>query len=87
MSVITTAPWKSALISALNKLGKPALVVTTAAAGNLLTSAQRPADEQLDAAYSEIKSVISVGRGVGLWGDMVLTLRDGDKIELRSVPK
>ncbi len=44
------------------------------------------ADEQLDAAYSEIQSVISVGRGIGLWGDMVITLRNGDKIELRSLP-
>ena len=43
--------------------------------------------DQLDAAYTEIASVISIGRGVGLWGDMVLTLRSGDKIELRSVPK
>ena len=45
------------------------------------------ADEQLDAAYSEIQSVISVGRGIGLWGDMVITLRNGDKIELRSLPE
>ena len=46
-----------------------------------------PADEQLDAAYSEVKSVISVGRGIGLWGDMVITLHNGDKIELRSLPE
>ena len=43
--------------------------------------------DQLDAAYTEIASVITVGRGVGLWGDMVLTLKSGDKVELRSVPK
>lgn len=45
------------------------------------------ADEQLDAAYQEVKDVKTVGRGVGLWGDMVVTLRNGDKIELRSLPK
>ena len=45
------------------------------------------ADEQLDAAYSEVQSVVSVGRGIGLWGDMVITLRNGDKIELRSLPE
>ena len=45
------------------------------------------AGDQLDAAYTEIASVITVGRGIGLWGDMVLTLKSGDKIELRSVPK
>ena len=26
----------------------------------------------------------TVGRGIGLWGDMVVTLRNNDKIELRS---
>lgn len=29
----------------------------------------------------------TVGRGLGFWGDMVVTLRNGDKIELRSLPK
>ncbi|KAK9919023.1 hypothetical protein WJX75_008741 [Coccomyxa subellipsoidea] len=43
--------------------------------------------ESLDAAYQEIKDVKTVGRGLGFWGDMVVTLRNGDKIELRSLPK
>lgn len=41
--------------------------------------------EQIDAAYQEVKEVVTVGRGIGLWGDMVVTLRDGSKIELRAV--
>jgi hypothetical protein len=45
------------------------------------------ADEQLDAAYSEVKSVISIGRGIGYWGDMVVELRNGDKIEMRALPR
>ncbi len=45
------------------------------------------AAESLDAAYQEIKDVKTVGRGLGFWGDMVVTLRNGDKIELRSLPK
>ena len=45
------------------------------------------AEEQLDAAYQEIKDVKTVGRGLGFWGDMVITLRNGDKIELRSLPQ
>lgn len=45
------------------------------------------ADEQLDAAYEEVKSVTSIGRGVGAWGDMVVTLNDGSKIEMRSLPR
>jgi hypothetical protein len=45
------------------------------------------AGEQLDAAYQEVKDVVCIGRGIGLWGDMVVTLRDGSKIEMRAVPQ
>ena len=45
------------------------------------------ADEQLDAAYQEVKDVVTIGRGLGFWGDMVVTLRNNDKIELRSLPQ
>lgn len=45
------------------------------------------ADEQLDAAYQEITDITTVGRGIGAWGDMVVTLRGGDKIELRALPR
>lgn len=44
-------------------------------------------NEQLDADYRDVKGVVTVGRGVGLWGDMVVTLNNGDKVELRSVPR
>jgi hypothetical protein len=43
--------------------------------------------EQLDAAYQEVKDVVCIGRGVGIWGDMVVTLRNGDKIEMRALPQ
>jgi len=43
--------------------------------------------EQTDVAYQEVKEVVTVGRGVGLWGDMVVTLRDNSKVELRSLDK
>jgi len=44
-------------------------------------------NEQLDAAYQEVKEVVCIGRGVGIWGDMVVTLRNGDKIEMRALPQ
>lgn len=44
-------------------------------------------NEQVDAAYEEVVDVKSIGRGVGLWGDMVVTLKDGSKVEMRAVPK
>ncbi len=43
------------------------------------------ADEQTDVAYQEVKDVVTVGRG--LWGDLVVTLNNGDKVELRSLEK
>ncbi|GAB4813712.1 hypothetical protein N2152v2_000758 [Parachlorella kessleri] len=44
-------------------------------------------NEQLDAAYQEVKEVVAIGRGIGLWGDMVVTLQNGDKIEMRAIPR
>ena len=39
-----------------------------------------------DIIYSEVKKVVTVPRGLGLWGDMVVTLKDGSKLELRAMP-
>jgi nitrogen fixation protein len=43
--------------------------------------------DRTDLVYSEIAKVVTVPRGFGLWGDMVITLKDGSRLELRSVPK
>ena len=37
--------------------------------------------------YSQISEVRSVPSGFGAWGDMVLVLNDGAKLEMRSVPR
>jgi len=37
--------------------------------------------------YSQIKEVRSVARGLGFWGDMVLVLTDGSKLEMRAMPR
>lgn len=37
--------------------------------------------------YSQIREVRSVPRGFGAWGDMVLVLTDGARLEMRSVPR
>mmetsp|Transcript_18013 Transcript_18013/g.58821 ORF Transcript_18013/g.58821 Transcript_18013/m.58821 type:complete len:228 (-) Transcript_18013:53-736(-) len=42
-------------------------------------------DEQTQATYSEVVKVVSVPRGLGFWGDMVVNLRNGDKLEIRSI--
>ena len=43
--------------------------------------------DRTDIIYSEVVKIAKVPRGIGLWGDMVLTLRDGTRLELRAVPK
>ena len=37
--------------------------------------------------YSQIREVLSVPRGFGAWGDMVLVLNDGSRLEMRTVPR
>lgn len=43
--------------------------------------------DRSDIVYSEIKKVVTVPRGLGAWGDMVITLKDGSRLELRAVPR
>jgi Bacterial PH domain len=43
--------------------------------------------ERSDIIYSEITKVVTVPRGFGAWGDMVVTLKDGSRLELRAMPK
>lgn len=43
--------------------------------------------ERTDIIYKEITKIVIVPRGLGTWGDMVLTLKDGSRLEMRSVPK
>jgi hypothetical protein len=43
--------------------------------------------EQTDIIYSEIVKIVKVPRGVGLWGDLVITLKDRSRLEMRAVPQ
>lgn len=43
--------------------------------------------ERSDIIYSEIAKIVTVPRGLGLWGDMVVTLNDGSRLELRAMPR
>lgn len=40
-----------------------------------------------DVVYSEISEVSVIPRGLGFWGDMLIILKDGSRIELKSLPK
>lgn len=43
--------------------------------------------QRTDIIYSEIIKIVKVPRGVGLWGDLVITLRDKSRLEMRAVPQ
>lgn len=43
--------------------------------------------DRWDVIYREIKKIVAVPRGLGAWGDMVVTLQDGTRLEMRAVPK
>lgn len=44
-------------------------------------------EDRSDFGYSVIKEVQVVPRLIGEWGDVIITLKDGTKVDLRSVPK
>ena len=43
--------------------------------------------ERTDIIYSEVVKVVKVPRGIGLWGDLVVTLKDKSRLEMRAVPQ
>lgn len=43
--------------------------------------------DRSDIIYSEVVKIVKVPRGIGAWGDMVVTLRDGSRLELRAMPR
>jgi hypothetical protein len=43
--------------------------------------------DRTDIVYSEITDAQVIPRGLGFWGDMILILKDGSKLEMRSVPR
>lgn len=43
--------------------------------------------DRTDVIYSEVAKIVKVPRGLGAWGDIVVTLRDGSRLELRSLPR
>ena len=43
--------------------------------------------DRTDIVYSEVVKVVKVPRGIGAWGDIVVTLKDGSRLELRALPR
>ena len=43
--------------------------------------------DRTDIIYGEIVKVVKVPRGIGLWGDLVVTLKDKSRLEMRALPR
>ncbi|PSO49558.1 MAG: ribonuclease P [Cyanobacteria bacterium SW_9_44_58] len=43
--------------------------------------------DQTDIVYTEITKLVKVPRGIGLWGDLIITLNDRSRLEMKAVPK
>lgn len=43
--------------------------------------------DRTDVIYAEIVKVLKIPRGIGTWGDIVVTLKDGSRLELRAIPR
>ncbi|MFP4123038.1 PH domain-containing protein [Coleofasciculus sp.] len=43
--------------------------------------------DRTDIIYSEIAQLRKVPRAIGLWGDIVVILKDGSRLELRAMPQ
>jgi nitrogen fixation protein len=43
--------------------------------------------DRTDVIYSDIVKIVTVPRGFGTYGDMVITLKNGSRLELRSIPR
>jgi len=43
--------------------------------------------DRTDIVYTEVAKIVTVPRGLGLWGDMVVTLKDGSRLEMRALPR
>ncbi len=43
--------------------------------------------DRTDIIYNEVVKIVKVPRGLGFWGDIVVTLKDGSRLEMRAIPK
>ncbi len=43
--------------------------------------------DRTDIVYSEAVKIAKIPRGLGFWGDIVVTLKDRSRLEMRSVPR
>jgi Bacterial PH domain len=43
--------------------------------------------DRTDIIYNEVVKIVKVPRGLGFWGDLVVTLKDGSRLEMRAIPK
>ncbi|MDJ0723602.1 MAG: PH domain-containing protein [Prochloraceae cyanobacterium] len=42
--------------------------------------------ERTDIIYKDIVKIVKMPRGIGIWGDIVITLKNRTRLELRAIP-
>ncbi|NEP09855.1 MAG: PH domain-containing protein [Symploca sp. SIO2C1] len=43
--------------------------------------------DRTDIIYADVSKIIKIPRGIGAWGDIAVTLKDGSRLEMRAVPR
>jgi hypothetical protein len=43
--------------------------------------------DRTDIIYSEVVKLAKMPRGIGLWGDIVVILKDRSRLEMRAMPR
>ena len=84
LAMTWTIVWAPLTITAIGRALWASYKITDKRVAVLSTSPLRT--ERIDIPIEEIVDVISIGRGIGLWGDMVVTLKNQEKVEIRSIP-
>merc|ERR1719231_1523812 len=84
VALVWTLVWIPLTITSIGRGLWSSYKITSKRASVISTSPIRT--ERVDIPLEEIVDVIAIGRGVGLWGDMVVTLKNTEKVEFRSIP-
>eukprot|EP00465_Bigelowiella_longifila_P003690 CAMPEP_0185255306 /NCGR_PEP_ID=MMETSP1359-20130426/4313_1 /TAXON_ID=552665 /ORGANISM="Bigelowiella longifila, Strain CCMP242" /LENGTH=218 /DNA_ID=CAMNT_0027839077 /DNA_START=98 /DNA_END=754 /DNA_ORIENTATION=+ len=77
--------WLPLTVASLTRAASIKYIITDKRV-SVITKAPWDSEEtRIDAPYDQIKKVQSVGRGIGLWGDMAVTTVDNNVLEFRSL--
>jgi len=77
--------WLPLTVAALTRAASINYVITDKRVSVVTKAPWAEEATRVDAPYDQIKKVQTVGRGIGLWGDMAVTMVDNNVLEFRSL--